>query len=308
MNSRARQVVDCPPTPVGSRVPPPLTPPRKRLHARPPPHLTPLGSQLRGPVHQLGDHHRWQRANLTAWDERVRVHFLPKYAPETNPVEEVCRHLARFGPPHLRTNRTSANMLRTSRPTRASRSPQRAEDRHADAISGLRLSQAQSVRLQCCFILLTPEQLTPPTRERIRAGIAVMASSMRARDGYRGLRESISGTRVVQLPCRFPGAGRTTFLPACALCPVEARGPSREGQWGEPKVSAVPPSRLRRIAGLRRRQTRPERVSWRVFRKGKLGSSREGRARADRWGAALIRWHSGEHAPCAGVTPRQPRP
>jgi hypothetical protein len=53
----------------------------------------------------------------------VRVHFLPKYAPETNPVEEVCRHLERFGPPHLRTNRTSAKLLRTSRPTRASNSP-----------------------------------------------------------------------------------------------------------------------------------------------------------------------------------------
>jgi transposase len=29
------------------------------------------------------------RAYLAAWGERVQVHFLPKYAPETNPVEEV---------------------------------------------------------------------------------------------------------------------------------------------------------------------------------------------------------------------------
>jgi transposase len=29
------------------------------------------------------------RTYLAAWDERVRVHYLPKYAPDTNPVEEV---------------------------------------------------------------------------------------------------------------------------------------------------------------------------------------------------------------------------
>jgi transposase len=29
------------------------------------------------------------RAYLAAWGKRVRVHFLPKYAPDTNPVEEV---------------------------------------------------------------------------------------------------------------------------------------------------------------------------------------------------------------------------
>ena len=91
-------------------MPPQLSPPRNQLQARRPPRLTSLGSQLRGPVHQLGDHHRWQRANLPAWDERVRVHFLPKYAPETNPVEEVCRHLARFGPAHLRAHRNFANL------------------------------------------------------------------------------------------------------------------------------------------------------------------------------------------------------
>ena len=29
------------------------------------------------------------RKYLAAWGERVRVHYLPKYAPDTNPVEEV---------------------------------------------------------------------------------------------------------------------------------------------------------------------------------------------------------------------------
>jgi transposase len=35
------------------------------------------------------DKSRVVRAYLAAWAERVRVHFLPKYAPDTNPVEEV---------------------------------------------------------------------------------------------------------------------------------------------------------------------------------------------------------------------------
>jgi transposase len=29
------------------------------------------------------------RAYLAAWGHRVRVHYLPKYAPDTNPVERV---------------------------------------------------------------------------------------------------------------------------------------------------------------------------------------------------------------------------
>jgi len=29
------------------------------------------------------------RKYLTAWADRVRVHYLPKYAPDTNPVEVV---------------------------------------------------------------------------------------------------------------------------------------------------------------------------------------------------------------------------
>jgi transposase len=29
------------------------------------------------------------RRYLAAWGERVVIHFLPKYAPDTNPVEEV---------------------------------------------------------------------------------------------------------------------------------------------------------------------------------------------------------------------------
>src|SRR5262245_24782486 len=40
--------------------------------------------------------------------------------------------------------------------------------RHADTTSGLRLSERRSVRLQYCFILYSPEQPSPPTRERIR--------------------------------------------------------------------------------------------------------------------------------------------
>jgi putative transposase len=36
-----------------------------------------------------GDKSRVVRAYLARWGERVRVHFLPKYGPDTNPVEEV---------------------------------------------------------------------------------------------------------------------------------------------------------------------------------------------------------------------------
>src|SRR5262249_17260707 len=40
--------------------------------------------------------------------------------------------VARVGPPHLRGHRNFANLLRSHRHARASRSPQRAEDRHTD--------------------------------------------------------------------------------------------------------------------------------------------------------------------------------
>src|SRR5262249_22416415 len=55
--------------------------------------------------------------------------------------------LARFGPPHLCTERTSTNLLRTHRPPGVSASPQRAEDRHPaagviDARLGARLTFA----------------------------------------------------------------------------------------------------------------------------------------------------------------------
>jgi transposase len=40
-------------------------------------------------VNHRPDKSKAVRAYLEEWGERVRVHFLPKYAPDTNPVEEV---------------------------------------------------------------------------------------------------------------------------------------------------------------------------------------------------------------------------
>jgi len=40
-------------------------------------------------VNHRVDRSKVVRAYLAAWGERVRVHYLPKYAPDTNPVEEV---------------------------------------------------------------------------------------------------------------------------------------------------------------------------------------------------------------------------
>lgn len=63
-------------------------------------HLDDLRRQLRGyrKIHVVCDNARFHdcravRAYLARWGHRIEIHFLPKYAPETNPIERVWWHL-----------------------------------------------------------------------------------------------------------------------------------------------------------------------------------------------------------------------
>jgi putative transposase len=63
-------------------------------------HLDDLRSQLRGftKIHVICDNARFHdckavRAYLAKWAHRIELHYLPKYAPETNPIERVWWHL-----------------------------------------------------------------------------------------------------------------------------------------------------------------------------------------------------------------------
>jgi len=62
-------------------------------------HLDDLRVRLRGfrRIHVVCDNAAFHRSRaveryLTKWRERLQVHFLPKYAPETNPIERVWWH------------------------------------------------------------------------------------------------------------------------------------------------------------------------------------------------------------------------
>lgn len=63
-------------------------------------HLDDLRQRLRGyrMIHVICDNAPFHRSGhvqeyLVRWSHRLRVHFLPKYAPETNPIERVWWHL-----------------------------------------------------------------------------------------------------------------------------------------------------------------------------------------------------------------------
>jgi hypothetical protein len=63
-------------------------------------HLDDLRSRLRKyrTIHVICDNaafHDCRRVNdyLERWGHRIQIHFLPKYAPETNPIERVWWHL-----------------------------------------------------------------------------------------------------------------------------------------------------------------------------------------------------------------------
>ena len=63
-------------------------------------HLDDLRSRLRGfqKIHVICDNARFHdcqavREYLAKWGHRVELHYLPKYAPETNPIERVWWHL-----------------------------------------------------------------------------------------------------------------------------------------------------------------------------------------------------------------------
>lgn len=63
-------------------------------------HLDDLRSRLRGwkKIHVICDNARFHdsqavKAYLRQWGHRIQIHFLPKYAPETNPIERVWWHL-----------------------------------------------------------------------------------------------------------------------------------------------------------------------------------------------------------------------
>ena len=78
-----------------------VSPPSKRRNAELfVQHLDDLRRRLRGykRIHVICDnapfHHcRRVRAYLQRWGHRIVLHFLPKYAPETNPIERVWWHL-----------------------------------------------------------------------------------------------------------------------------------------------------------------------------------------------------------------------
>ena len=62
-------------------------------------HLDDLRQRLRGfrRIHVICDNAAFHRSRvvvnyLTRWQRRLRLHFLPKYAPETNPIERVWWH------------------------------------------------------------------------------------------------------------------------------------------------------------------------------------------------------------------------
>ena len=62
-------------------------------------HLDDLRRSLRGytKIHVICDNaafhqSRAVRTYLDRWHDRIEIHFLPKYAPQTNPVERVCWH------------------------------------------------------------------------------------------------------------------------------------------------------------------------------------------------------------------------
>jgi transposase len=49
-------------------------------------------------IHVICDNASFHRSGpvqkyLVRWSHRLRVHFLPKYAPETNPIERVWWHM-----------------------------------------------------------------------------------------------------------------------------------------------------------------------------------------------------------------------
>jgi transposase len=63
-------------------------------------HLDDLRARLRGfrKIHVICDNARFHdcravRAYLAKWGHRIELHYLPKYAPETNPIERVWWHL-----------------------------------------------------------------------------------------------------------------------------------------------------------------------------------------------------------------------
>jgi putative transposase len=63
-------------------------------------HLDDLRTRLRGfrKIHVICDNAKFHdckavREYLAKWSERIELHFLPKYAPETNPIERVWWHL-----------------------------------------------------------------------------------------------------------------------------------------------------------------------------------------------------------------------
>ena len=63
-------------------------------------HLDDLRSRLRGfqKIHVICDNARFHdcqavREYLAKWAHRIELHYLPKYAPETNPIERVWWHL-----------------------------------------------------------------------------------------------------------------------------------------------------------------------------------------------------------------------
>ncbi|WP_437221979.1 IS630 family transposase [Planctomicrobium sp. SH661] len=63
-------------------------------------HLDDLRSRLRGyrKIHVICDNAKFHdsravKAYLQKWNHRIEVHFLPKYAPQTNPIERVWWHL-----------------------------------------------------------------------------------------------------------------------------------------------------------------------------------------------------------------------
>jgi transposase len=63
-------------------------------------HLDDLRSRLRGfqKIHVICDNARFHdckavREYLVTWGHRIQLHYLPKYAPETNPIERVWWHL-----------------------------------------------------------------------------------------------------------------------------------------------------------------------------------------------------------------------
>lgn len=62
-------------------------------------HLDDLRQRLRGfrRIHVICDNAAFHRSRaveryLARWGHRLRLHFLPKYAPETNPIERVWWH------------------------------------------------------------------------------------------------------------------------------------------------------------------------------------------------------------------------